>query len=251
MKERYAMVPTEEPKTSLSSLLDSREHWWISRHIKAIQRIPPVTGAYVALSTVSALLAWALNDNYTLNALQFDLQRVKRGEIWRLITPFLNFGPLWLAHMFMLQSVVLYMSSVEISHCAKPEKFVEFMAFGLALLSAYGVAEAIAGRHEATMSSAAYHLHTYVLYYWSRLNEGSVVNCFDLFTLPAESVPLMFLLQNYLLYREFYFADVVAIGGAYIYFYYLFDTKPVWPLLHLQGGRFKRLYQRYNNEISR
>ncbi|GIX65900.1 sporozoite invasion-associated protein 1, putative [Babesia caballi] len=248
----YAAVPTEaDSTTSLGALLDSREHWWISRYLKALRRVPPVTGAYVAASTAAALLSWALNDNYPFEALQFDLQRVKRGELWRLVAPFFNFGQLWLAHLLMAQSVALYMSSVEVAHCTRPEKFLEFMLFGGTCLSLYGCAEAAAGRSETALLSAAYHLHVYVLYYWSRLNEGSVVNCLDLFDLPAEAVPAVFLLQNFLLYREFYVADVVAMGAAYLYFFYLADTRAVWPLRLLQGGRFKALYQRFSNEISR
>ncbi|GFE55276.1 Der1 [Babesia ovis] len=247
-----AMVPAENGnKWSLSSFMDSREHWWISRYIKAIQRVPPVTATYVALSTVMALLSWGFNDNYPLEVLQFDLQRLKRGELWRLFTPFLNFGQLWLAHLFMAQSVALYMASVEIAHCSRPEKFVEFMAFGSAFLSMCGLAEALVGRQDNTLSSGAYHLHTYVLYYWSRLNEGSVVNCFDMFDLPAESVPVLFLLQNYLLYREFYVSDIAAIAAAHFYFYFLSNSNVVWPLTLLDKVGFKKLYQRFNNEISR
>ncbi|ORM40285.1 uncharacterized protein BXIN_1833 [Babesia sp. Xinjiang] len=246
------MVPmVDEEKHSLSSLLDSREHWWISRYLKAVQRVPPITGTYVMLSTVMSLLSWAFNENYPLEVMQFDLQRLKRGEMWRILTPFLNFGQLWLGHLFMAQSVLLYMSSVEIAHCTRPEKFLEFMAFGAAFLSMYGVAEALAGRQDSTMSSAAYHLHTYVLYYWSRLNEGSVVNCFDMFNLPAESVPFLFLLQNYLLYREFYVSDLAAIAAAHFYYYFLSNSQVAWPLQRLRTGSFKKLYQRFDNEISR
>ncbi|KAK1937285.1 putative Der1-like family [Babesia divergens] len=252
MPRPYATVPAEGESTStLSSILDSREHWWISRYVQALQRIPPVTGLYLMSSSVTALLAWLINDNYPLDVLQYDLNAIKRGEIWRLATPFLYFGQLWLAHLFMAQSVALYMSSVEIAHCARPEKFVEFMLFGMTFLSAYGLAESLSGRGDMTMNSAAYHLHMYVLYYWSRLNEGSVVNCLDLFTLPAETVPAIFLLQNYLLYREFYVSDIAAIGAGYLYFYFFSDTPAVWPLHLLKRGSFKGLYQRFNNEIPR
>ncbi|KAK1444117.1 hypothetical protein BgAZ_100230 [Babesia gibsoni] len=248
----YAMVPAEDQERStLSSILDSREHWWISRYLQQLQRIPPVTGLYLMSSTITALLAWMVNDNYPFDIMQFDMNLIKKGEAWRLVTPFLLFGPLWLSHIFMAQSVALYMSSVEISYCAKPEKFVELLLFGMASISAYGVAESLTGRGDMTMMSAAYHLHTYMLYYWSRINEGSVVNCFDLFNLPAEAVPMLFMLQNYLLYREFYVADIAALGAAYFYFYFLSDTAAVWPMRLLQNGFFKGLYQRYNNEISR
>lgn len=251
-RKRYAMVPAEEEsKLSLANILDAREHWWISRYLQAMQRIPPVTALYLVSSTVTALLAWAANDNYPFDFLQFNLSSIKKGHLWKLVTPYLYFGQLWLSHLFMAQSVALYMSSVEISHCARPEKFVEFLLFGMTFISTYGLAESLSGRGDMTMMSAAYHLHTYMLYYWSRINEGSMVNCFDLFMLPAETVPMLFMLQNYLLYREFYVSDIAAIGAAYAYFHFLGDAPAVWPLSLLKSGAFRDLYQRYNNEIAR
>eukprot|EP00371_Babesia_bovis_P000551 XP_001609198.1 Der1-like family [Babesia bovis T2Bo] len=250
-KDSSLSLDNDEPKWSLSSLLDSREHWWLSRYVKAIKRLPPVTSSYITLSTIMALLSWGFNDNYPLEILQFDLKSFKSGKIWRILTPFLNFGQLWLAHIFMAQSVALYMASVEVSHCAKPEKFLEFMTFGTMCISLYGLADSLFGKQENTMGSAAYHLHTYVLYYWSRLNEGTVVNCFDLFNLPAEMVPFIFVLQNYLLYKEIYATDIAAIAAAHFYFYNLSNTKAIWPFSLLRKIGFKKLYERFNNEISR
>lgn len=61
----------------------------------------------------------------------FDFNKIfKKGEIWRLFTPYLYIGNLYLQYILMFNYLNIYMSSVEISHYKKPEDFLIFLTFG-------------------------------------------------------------------------------------------------------------------------
>lgn len=227
--------------------LASRDHFYISRLVQGLLRIPPVTAFYLLTSTLAAFVSYFFNDNFPLDFVQYSKEGLLRGQVWRLFTPFFYFGQLWLAHFLMSQSVATYMSSVETAMCTCPEKFLEFISFGMITLSLYAFieSEVFKGSFLTTFDSLAYHLHTFVLYFWGRLNEGTTVNCFDLFYIPAEYIPYLFILQNFLLYRELPRGDFAAIFFSYIYYFYIWERRVLKPFYTLKDTWFGRLYDRF------
>ncbi|EKX73103.1 uncharacterized protein BEWA_051550 [Theileria equi strain WA] len=227
--------------------LASRDHFYISRLVQGLLRIPPVTAFYLTTSTLVAFASYFFNDNFPLDCVQYSKEGLLCGQAWRLFTPYFYFGQLWMAHFLMSQSVATYMSSVETAMCTCPEKFLEFLSFGMVTISLYAFLESELFKNSflTTFDSLAYHLHTFILYFWGRLNEGNMVNCFDLFYVPAEYIPYLFMLQNFLLYREFSRGDIAAIVFSYIYYFYIWECKVLKPFDMLKGTRFEKLYDRF------
>jgi len=89
----------------------------------AIEKTPPVTQAFLTLSIGATLASFALNNNRFPDFLLLDwAQVVTRGQIWRLFTAFLYFGPLDISFALTVQFVWQYMSQLEKVHHKEPEQ---------------------------------------------------------------------------------------------------------------------------------
>jgi hypothetical protein len=89
----------------------------------AIEKTPPVTQAFLTLSIGVTLASFALNNNRFPDFLLLDwAQVVTRGQIWRLFTAFLYFGPLDISFALTVQFVWQYMSQLEKVHHKEPEQ---------------------------------------------------------------------------------------------------------------------------------
>jgi len=89
----------------------------------AIEKTPPVTQAFLTMSIGVTLASFALNNNRFPDFLLLDwAQVVTRGQIWRLFTAFLYFGPLDISFALTVQFVWQYMSQLEKVHHKEPEQ---------------------------------------------------------------------------------------------------------------------------------
>ncbi|KAK2197850.1 Derlin [Babesia duncani] len=275
---KLATIPVSGPKTTLATLpqpvdskgigqfriatrryeailpscvqdaINAREHWFIMRMLQPLCRIPPITGSYLTGCFMIALWSWAFNGNMPPPAFTFDLVKIQQGQVWRCFTPLLLLGQLWLEFGLLAQSVAMYMSGVEIGLCKRPEKFVEMLTFAVTTLSLYGLAEAHYGHGHSLMDNLPTSLGIFLIYYWSRMYEGTMVNCFDLIQLPSEWVPFLILIQNGL-FGHFSRMDLAAIAFAYLYYYALAEAEALAPFRALATRRFRSLYERYLNEM--
>ena len=114
----------------------------LMRRLKsAVERTPPITQGFLSLSILVTALAMLLNGNQYPKFLLLDWQRVfARGELWRLFTAFLYFGPFDISFALTIQFVWQYMSQLEKVHHKEPEQFVMMWLTGATfLLAAFGL----------------------------------------------------------------------------------------------------------------
>uniref|UniRef100_A0A3B0MKD5 Der1-like family, putative n=1 Tax=Theileria annulata TaxID=5874 RepID=A0A3B0MKD5_THEAN len=239
---------------NLKSFFQKYDHIIYHRFLRSITRIPPLTGFYVLLSTITAFVSYFFNDNLPFSWMKFDLDRVLKGEVWRLFTPYFLYGQLWINHYMLSVSNLNYMANVELAHINKPEKFIEFLAFGVLTLSAYSFLEAYFSKKylpqsAVTYDNMAFHFHVFVLYFWSRINEGQRVECMDFFSIPAEYIPYLFILQNLIFYNSGLTSDFVALLFSYAYFT-LFSNKKTCPIFRgFKTSCLRRLYLKFRDEM--
>jgi hypothetical protein len=89
----------------------------------AIEKTPPVTQVFLTLSIGVTLASFLLNNNRFPDFLLLDwAQVVTRGQLWRLFTAFLYFGPLDISFALTVQFVWQYMSQLEKVHHKEPEQ---------------------------------------------------------------------------------------------------------------------------------
>ncbi|SPJ08568.1 DER1-like protein [Plasmodium sp. DRC-Itaito] len=300
--------------------IDYIENNIIYSYIKSFKRTPPITKIYLLGTFILSVLIHINKNVYKL--ILFDFNKIfKKGEIWRLFTPYLYIGNLYLQYILMFNYLNIYMSSVEISHYKKPEDFLIFLTFGYIsnllftiwanmynenimnvklhihnfknffikdYTSVYTLrsstnnnnnnnnnsssSSSSSSRSSSSRSSnnnhysnlknidikkehynhLGYVLSTYILYYWSRINEGTLINCFELFFIKAEYVPFFFIIQNILLYNEFSLYEVASIFSSYLFFtyekYFKFNYLRLFFKTLLKTIRVYPLYDRYKEE---
>ncbi|KAI4838947.1 DER1-like protein [Plasmodium brasilianum] len=265
-----------EIKESIKALynVDYIENNYLYTYIKSFKRTPPITKLYL-ISTFLLSVFIHINKN-VYKLILFDFQKIfKKWEIWRLITPYLYIGNLYLQYILMFNYLNIYMSSVEIAHYRKPEDFLIFLSFGYISNLLFTIIGSMYNENIMNMKKHVYSVRnliipmnkkdekidvkkehynhlgyvfsTYILYYWSRINEGTLINCFELFLIKAEYVPFFFIIQNILLYNEFSLYEVASILSSYVFFTYEKYWK--WTFLRrffLLLLKFTRVYQQYN-----
>jgi len=183
--------------------------------IDAYHKTPPLTKAYLTASFGAALLGYTTNKNDFPPILQLDWKQVlTRGQIWRPLTAFLNFGPLGLGYLMTAHFVWTYMSTLERLNHNAPYDFWLMMFSGAASMvvgySLMGLSPRFLGHN----------LSTFLVYVWSRYHEGLEVNMFELFNTRAEMLPWFFLAQTFLLEGELPVLDFLGIVFGHIYHHY-------------------------------
>ena len=78
-----------------------------------VERTPPVTQLFLSASIAVTVLSAILNENRFPSVLLLDWSKVATGQVWRLLTAFLYFGPLDFSFALTVQFVVQYMSQLE------------------------------------------------------------------------------------------------------------------------------------------
>ena len=197
-------------------MLNSVNDMWV--------KTPPVTQLYLLSSFIITVASFILNKNQWPALLEFDWKAIVTGQVWRIYTAFLFFGPLDPFYFMTMQFVWQHMSQLEKLNYNKPEDFVVMLLFGAVTLvtiySFFGI----------SMKFLGHNLATYFVYIWSRVFEGLDVNFMDLVALKSEMIPWFFCLQTFLLEREIPVADMVGIVVGHLYTYLKEKKKLEAPL---------------------
>ncbi|EUD65629.1 hypothetical protein C922_03875 [Plasmodium inui San Antonio 1] len=265
--------------------LDYIENSYLYSYIKSFKRTPPLTKLYLLCTFLLSICMHANKNIYKL--IVFDFGKVfYQGQVWRLITPYFYIGNLYLQYFLMFNYLHIYMSSVEIAHYKNPEDLLTFLTFGYLSNLLFTIIGSmynenvlnfqryvnklrrviLLGGKKSTSTKAdtdvritkeqynhlGYVFSTYILYYWSRINEGTLINCFELFLIKAEYVPFFFIVQNVLLYNEFSLFEVASILASYFFFTYEKNLQlnfvRRFNLALLKALRLYPMYEAYREE---
>lgn len=205
---------------------DFDEDSLVDRWIHNFKSSPPLTKAFLTAAFAASALGTVLNNGDFPRFLSLDLKKVLPGfQLWRPFTAFLNIGPLGIFWFLTAQFVWQYMSSLEVLLHKTPYDFWIMIAFGMMSMVVVYPALRLSPRF------LGHNLSTYLVYIWSRYNEGKEVNLFDMVTLKAELLPWFMVGQTALLEGEMPTLDLLGIAFGFIY-YYLKSTgalqAPTW-----------------------
>jgi Der1-like family len=169
---------------------DFAEQSVLDRAIDAYHKTPPLTKGYLTASAIITGLGWAMNRNQFPEILLLDWkQTLTKGQFWRPLTTFFNFGPLGLGYFLTIHFVWTYMSTLERLHHRKPYEFWIMISFGMmSMVFGYPILKLNA-------RFLGHNLSTFLVYMWSRYHEGLQVKMFEVHTTRAELLPWYFLLQ--------------------------------------------------------
>ena len=130
-----------------------------SRIMTHYRTTPPVTKVFLTSSFLLTLYGYITGGNYPSFA-RLDYGAVMRGQLWRLLTGFMNYGPFGISYLLTTQFVWTYMSAIEKLNYAKPTEFFIMMLTGMGtMLVTYGVF----GFEPNLM---AHNLSTFFVYIW-------------------------------------------------------------------------------------
>jgi Derlin-2/3 len=214
VREKMASILNLIPSVNLGDMVGGNRY--ARQALDLWEETPPLTQVYVGCSVAVTLLAFIFNGNEFPAIMDMDWRRIfSRFEVWRLVTGFLYLGPLGVNYLLTLHFLWTYMGDLEKLNAEKPEEFLVLLGFGgSALMLCYlllGISPTFIGHNIAT----------YLVYLWSRANEGTSINMMDLFVVQAEFIPWFFCLQALVMDGEFPTADVLGIVIGHMYHYYL------------------------------
>jgi Derlin-2/3 len=191
---------------------DFSEETTIDRLVVAWQKTPPVTKGYLSASILVTLYGYIFSKNEFPSILLLNWKKVlTRLQVWRIVTSFLNFGPLGLGYIMTAQFVWVYMSTLERLNHNRPYDFWIMLFFGqLCMVIGYPILK-------LSPKFLGHNLSTFLVYIWSRYHEGVEVNMFELFNTRAEMLPWFFLGQTFLLEGELPILDFLGIVFGHIY----------------------------------
>jgi Derlin-2/3 len=191
---------------------DFAEDTTVDRFKLAWDRTPPLTKAYITASFCTTAYGYLMNGNKFPEILMLDWSKaIKQLQVWRLLTSFLNFGPLGLGWVMTAHFVWTYMATLERLCHNRPYDFWIMILFGqLSMVLGYPLLKMNA-------QFLGHNLSTYLVYIWARHHEGLQVSMFDLFTARAELLPWIFLAQTFLLEGELPFLDALGILFGHVY----------------------------------
>jgi Derlin-2/3 len=159
------------------------------RLVSAVNRTPPITQGFLTLSIAITLGAMLFNGNQYPRCLLLDWSEVLHGQVWRLLTAFMYFGPFDISFALTIQFVWQYMSQLEKVHHKEPEQFVIMWVTGAAFLLAAFACTALPTAH------LGHNLSCFLVYVWARTYEGHEINFMELFTMRSELMPWFLALQ--------------------------------------------------------
>lgn len=150
---------------------DFAEDNTLDRMIDAFKKTPPFTKAYLSASFAATLYGYLFNKNQFPQLLLLEWKPVLRKlQIWRLLTSFLNFGPMGLGYIMTAHFVWTYMSTLERLNHNKPYDFWIMTLFGqLSMVIGYPLLRLSPG-------FLGHNLSTFFVYIWSRYHEGIQVS---------------------------------------------------------------------------
>eukprot|EP00525_Craspedostauros_australis_P008110 CAMPEP_0198116654 /NCGR_PEP_ID=MMETSP1442-20131203/13825_1 /TAXON_ID= /ORGANISM="Craspedostauros australis, Strain CCMP3328" /LENGTH=351 /DNA_ID=CAMNT_0043774529 /DNA_START=32 /DNA_END=1087 /DNA_ORIENTATION=+ len=182
---------------------------------KGYEDTPPLTKMYLGASLLATTIGCFTNQNQFPTFLSLDWTlTLKKGQIWRPFTSFLNFGGVGLSYAMTMNFVWNYMCSLERLHHDKPYEFWTMFLFGMtSLLVGYPALK-------LSPTFLGHNLSTFFVYVWSKYNEGTMVNMFELVEIKAELLPWIFLAQTFLLEGEIPILDMIGIAFGHIYHHF-------------------------------
>lgn len=180
-------------------------------------KLPPVTRAYL---TAIFIVSVATSFGYITPLQLYFHQRLifSRHQWWRLITPFLYFGPVnfdFVFHMFFLLRYCRVLE--EENYHGRPADFIWMIVFGAACMLVIGSAI------KATFLSTS--LTFMLVYIWSRRNPGVLMNFLGVFNFNAPLMPWVLLAFSLMMTGNLPVSDIIGIAVGHVYFY-LVDVYP-------------------------
>jgi Derlin-2/3 len=193
---------------------DFAEDTTVDRIRLAWDRTPPLTKAYISATFGTTLYGYMMNSNKFPEILTLDWSKIlKQLQVWRLLTSFLNFGPLGIGWFMTAHFVWTYMATLERLCHNRPYDFWIMILFGqLSMVFGYPLVK-------MSPQFLGHNLSTFLVYIWARQHEGLQVSMFDLFTARAELLPWIFLAQTFLLEGELPFLDALGIAFGHLYYH--------------------------------
>ncbi len=192
---------------------DFSEQSSLSLAYQAFQKSPPLTKIYLTSSFLCSAVGYLQNNNDYPSYFLLEWKSIMKGQIWRPITAFFNFGPLGLGWLMTAHFVWTYMSTLERLNHSKPYEFWYMIFFGCTSMVFGYTFLSISPRF------LGHNLSTFLVYVWSRYHEGLEVNMFEMFQTRAEMLPWFFLAQTFLLEGEFPILDLLGIAFGHVYHY--------------------------------
>jgi Derlin-2/3 len=190
---------------------------------------PPFTKAYLSASMMATAMGYFFSKNHEFPSILLLEWKplLRRLQLWRLVTAFLNFGPFGFGYVMTGHFVWTYMSTLERLHHDKPYDFWLMIAFGGVTMVAGYTLLGISPRY------LGHNLSTFLVYIWSRYHEGMEVNIMELFNTRAETLPWFFLAQ---------------VGLSYLILFCLFSATSVpFNLHHHHYFIFSFFYSLFEN----
>lgn len=178
------------------------------------KKTPPLTQSYLMACGAVSVYGFMFTKNEFPSILLLDWdQTVKRLQIWRPFTTFLNLGPFGMSFYLTIQFVWQYMATLERANHDKPYDFLVLLLFAqLCMVIGYPL-------FGLDAKFLGHNLSTFFVYIWSRYHEGVEVNLYGMFSAKAELLPWIFLAQTFLLEGELPILDFWGIVFGHIYYY--------------------------------
>lgn len=219
----------------------------LGRLSSVVRSTPLVTRAYLAGSIALTLLCAALTQNHWPKVLDLKWGGVLRGQVWRLVTPFLFLGPLNIFWLFNVHVCWSQMATLEKMMYKAPEDFLTMILFGsAALLGLYGATG-------LSPKMLGINLMCFTTYIWARCFEGQQINVMDVFNVPAELLPWFFAAQSWIMEGELPITDFmgIAVGHVYMQLKQANAIKSPAPLRNFFKRPFlKRHYRRLGKDFA-
>ena len=194
------------------TLMASLEQW--------LRDFPPVTRVWIAGAVLTtAACSLDLLSPFTL---YFNAPLIAKGQVWRLITPYLYFSSSFnLDYLFHLYFLCRYCKALEDSYAfsASAGRTVHFFYMLLLGATAINMIAPLAGLY-FTGSSLTFML----VYVWSRRNPATRMNFLGVFTFTAPYLPYVLLGFGVMLGHEA-INDIIGILVGHLYFF-LTDVYP-------------------------
>ncbi|KNC55630.1 derlin-2 [Thecamonas trahens ATCC 50062] len=187
------------------------------------RNIPPVTRTWATLAAVTTGAAQlGMISPFTL---YFNWNLIMRGEVWRLITPFVYFasaGPLdMLLHLYFL---IRYCRTLEEFHYAGRVADMLYMIL-------FGAVCMIAAAPFLGLLFLGDSLSFMTVYVWARRNEHVHMNLFGLMPFTAPYLPWILLAFSFVMGHS-PIPDLVGIVVGHLYYYFV-DIYPATSGRHL------------------
>lgn len=186
--------------------------------VEWFKEIPPVSRTYLALSFITTA-ACAL-EFVSPFSLYFNSRLIfEEGEVWRLFTNFLFFGPFGLDFLFHMYFLVRYSRLLEEnSFRGRTADFVFMLFFGASVMTAFAPF--------VSVNFLGSSLTFMMVYLWGRRNRWERLSFLGIFPFTAPYLPWVLLFFSLVLGHSV-IIDMIGIVVGHMYYY----LEDVWPAI--------------------